>query len=323
MMPKDGNGSNYQLPLDELITYLGELSAAFEEHPDEQTRQAAISLLQGLDALHRGALTRLTAFLNDQQAGHLLLEAAESDRMIATLLSLYDLLPAEITIRQAEAALGRVRPYIESHGGDLKVLDVAEGVVYVQMGGACQGCAGATYTLQRGIRQALEEGLPGFESVVVNETQAGSNLTSSAGLISLDQVYTPPVFLQGPDFRPTVDLEELPPGAMKQVQVDDKEVLIINDDGEIYAVGAMCPGSMLPLINGRLDKMTLMCGWHNEQFDIVSGVCLDKGGTRQKGRLPVYPIATKNGQIMVAVNVPARPPVMAPTPVLVEPQVLE
>lgn len=310
MLSYEENGNNYQIPLDELTVYLGELAAAFEEHPDEQTRQAAMSLLQGLDALHRGALTRLTAYLNDHQAGHLLIEAAESDRMVAALLSLYDLLPTEIEMRQAEAALGRVRPYIESHGGELKVLDVSEGVVYVQMGGACQGCAGATYTLQRGIRQALEEGFPGFESVVVSETKAGAGQNAAPGFITLDQVYTPPSLLQGPDFQFAAALDSVPPGKMKQVELDDIQILIANVGGEIYAVGAMCPGSMLPLMNGRLDSTTILCGWHNERYDLPTGACLDKAGTRQKERLPVYPVAVQDGQIQVATNVPARPPVM-------------
>lgn len=302
----NGSGS-LQISLNELITYLGELAAAFEAHPDEQTRQAALDLLQGMDALHRAAFTRLTAFLNDHQAGHLLIEAAETDQLISTVLNLYEILPPEVTIRQAEAALARVRPYIESHGGELKVLDVSEGVVTVQMGGACQGCAGATYTLQRGIRQALEKGFPGFEEVVVMDAKPVTQ-TSASGFISVEQIYTPPSFLQAPQFQTAATLIDLPPNGMKQVNIDDVQLLLLNVNGEIYAVGAMCPGSMLPLLNGRLDRDTIICGWHNERYDIHTGACLDKADTRQKERLPVYPVAVQDGQIQVAVNVPARAP---------------
>ena len=302
------NDDRFQIPLDELITYLGALTAAFEEHPDERTREAAGSLLQALDALHREAFIRIAAFLNDHQAGHLLLEAAEADRLVSTVLNLYDLLPAEIRIRQAEAALAAVRPYIESHGGELSVLNVEEGVVYVKMGGACQGCAGASYTLQRGIRQALESGFPGFAEVVVTEAAGHA---SGNGFISLDQVYAPPSLMQKPDFQPVLNVTSLPPNTMKQVEINDMPLLLLNSEGEFYAVGAMCPGSMLPLVNGRLDGETIVCGWHNERFDIRSGKCLDKAGTRQSERLPVYPIAVLDEQIQIAVNVPARPPVMA------------
>lgn len=307
--PTNNGSGALQVPLLELITYLGELAAAFEAHPDEQTRQAALDLLQGIDALHRAAFTRLTAFLNDRQAGHLLVEAAETDQLISTVLNLYEILPTEVNIRQAEAALAPVRPYIESHGGELKVLDVADGVITVQMGGACQGCAGATYTLQRGIRQALERGFPGFAEVVVTEPSPQPGQTSAAGFIGLDQVYSPPSIMQAPQFHGAIALAELPPNSMKQMTVEEVQILLINANGEIYAVGAMCPGSMLPLVNGRLDKETIICGWHNEQFDIRTGVCLDRAGTRQKVRLPIYPVAVQAKQIKVAVNVPARPPI--------------
>lgn len=307
MTSRESPAAAGQIPLDELLDYLGQLTAAFEEHPDEQTREAVVNLLQGLDALHRAAFTRLTAFLNDRQAGHLLIEAAESDRLIGTILTLYDLLPAEVGVRQAEAALDRVRPYIESHGGELRVVDVSEGTVYVTMGGACHGCAGATYTLERGIRQALAEGFPGFEQVVVSEPQ--NSPAATGGLIGLDQIYIPPALVQGPDFQPVMSLADLQAGATYQISVQNVQLLLVNVDDEIYAVGAMCPGSMLPLNNGRVDGTTLTCGWHNEQFDLLSGRCLDRGGTRQNERLPVYPVAIENGVIQVAVNVPARPPV--------------
>lgn len=312
MTPDEQRETAAQIPLDELIAFLGELTAAFEEHPDEQTRQAALNLLQGLDALHRAAFTRLTAYLNERHAGHLLVEAAESDRLIGTVLNLYDLLPSEVNVRQAEEALARVRPYVESHGGKLMVEDVREGVVYITMGGACQGCAGATYTLQRGVRQALAEGLPGFEQVVVQEPQARP-AGREGGLIGLEQIYVPPALVQGPDFQPVLPLAELPAGHMKQVTVQELQLLLINVADEIFAVGAMCPGSMLPLVTGHLDGEKLVCGWHNERFDLVSGICLDPASTRQQERLPVYPVAIQHDSIQVAVNVPARPPVVART----------
>lgn len=299
--------SNFQLPLDELITYLGELTAAFETHPDDKTREAVINLLQGLDALHREAFTRLTAYFNEKEQGHLLLEAAESDRLIGTVLNLYDLIPVEVAVRQAEEALDAVRPYIESHGGSLKVLTVTDGIVTLEMGGACQGCAGATYTLQRGVRQALESGMPGFEDVIVQEVTP----QTSSGLIGLDQIYTPPSLMQAPDFKAVAQMDELPLDGMMQVELEGTSLLLVNSGGEIFAVGAMCPGTMLPLSNGRLIDKTILCGWHNERFDLVTGACIDPAGTRQNERLPIYPVAINGDEIQVAVNVPARPPVMS------------
>jgi hypothetical protein len=81
-----------------LIEQLDELIAAFEQHPDITTREQAITLLSGLDALHREGLGRLVERLRSAGAGEMLDHAA-SDPVVKTLLGLYDLaeleLPAE------------------------------------------------------------------------------------------------------------------------------------------------------------------------------------------------------------------------------------
>lgn len=53
-----------------------------------------------------------------------------------------------------------LNPYVASHGGHIDLLDVAEGVAYVHMGGGCQGCGMASVTLGQGIRAALLENFP-------------------------------------------------------------------------------------------------------------------------------------------------------------------
>jgi hypothetical protein len=81
-----------------LIDQLDELIAAFEQHPDFTTREQAITLLSGLDALHREGLGRLVERLRAAGAGEML-DHALSDPVVKTLLGLYDLaeldLPAE------------------------------------------------------------------------------------------------------------------------------------------------------------------------------------------------------------------------------------
>jgi len=47
-----------------------------------------------------------------------------------------------------EKALDRVRPMIASDGGEVWFVKAENGVAYVQMLGACGGCAAATMTLK-------------------------------------------------------------------------------------------------------------------------------------------------------------------------------
>ncbi len=63
-------------------------------------------------------------------------------------------------IDKVREALKTVQPYLQSHGGDVELVDVVEGVVKVKLKGACAGCPGATMTLKMGVEQMLKEKVP-------------------------------------------------------------------------------------------------------------------------------------------------------------------
>jgi len=70
------------------------------------------------------------------------------------------------TIHQrVDAALERIRPSILADGGDVWLMDVADGVAYVQMVGACGGCAAAIVTLKAGIERVVREDVPEIRAV--------------------------------------------------------------------------------------------------------------------------------------------------------------
>lgn len=308
-MNGSGNEKSHHTELEALLAYLDDVVQSFEKHPDEDTRQAVFGMLQAIDALHREGLKRLAAYLEQRGAGQLLEDAAEADRVVYTVLGLYDMLaPDEEALAGVEAALARVQPYVESHGGTLKVLDVEGGIVHVEMGGACRGCAGSQITLQRGVKKALEENFPGFEDLVVHEASVSVGVAGENGLIGLDKIETAPSYVQAPAFEPVARLDDVAPGTMKQVQLGDIRVLLANVDGDVYALGDRCPGSVLPLSAGELDGNIVTCPWHGERFDARSGRRLQENGRRRGEDAPFYPLAIKDGEIHVAVNVSTRPP---------------
>jgi Fe/S biogenesis protein NfuA len=59
-----------------------------------------------------------------------------------------------------------INPAVASHGGYIGLLDVADGVAYVQMGGGCQGCGLAEVTLSQGVRATILERFPELHDVV-------------------------------------------------------------------------------------------------------------------------------------------------------------
>ena len=54
-------------------------------------------------------------------------------------------------------ALDRIRPAIAADGGDVWLVRVQGDVAYVQMIGACGGCAAAHLTLKNGIETVVRE----------------------------------------------------------------------------------------------------------------------------------------------------------------------
>ena len=55
----------------------------------------------------------------------------------------------DIRARVEEVLQTQVNPYVASHGGVIRLIDVRDNTVFLQMGGGCQGCGMATATLDR------------------------------------------------------------------------------------------------------------------------------------------------------------------------------
>ena len=61
----------------------------------------------------------------------------------------------EELIAPVETAIEKVRPSLALDGGDIQFLMVKNGVVYVQLKGACVGCGSAGNTLKYGVERQL------------------------------------------------------------------------------------------------------------------------------------------------------------------------
>ena len=57
-------------------------------------------------------------------------------------------------------ALDTVRPYMESHGGNVELVGLEDGVATLALQGSCNGCAASRATLELAIKQALDEHAP-------------------------------------------------------------------------------------------------------------------------------------------------------------------
>lgn len=64
-------------------------------------------------------------------------------------------------------ALDRVRPYLQSDGGDIKLVEITDDMtVKVKLTGACHGCPYSMQTLKAGVEQAVLKEVPEIKRVV-------------------------------------------------------------------------------------------------------------------------------------------------------------
>jgi len=65
------------------------------------------------------------------------------------------------------SALEKVRPYLQSDGGDISLVEITEdNTVKVKLQGACHGCPFSVQTLKAGVEQALMKEVPEIKKVV-------------------------------------------------------------------------------------------------------------------------------------------------------------
>ena len=60
-------------------------------------------------------------------------------------------------------------------------------------------------------------------------------------------------------------------GQMKKVSVDENEVVILNMDGNYFAIDDTCTHAGGSLSEGKLDGSTIICDWHGAQFECRRG----------------------------------------------------
>ncbi|XP_059311776.1 nifU-like protein 1, chloroplastic [Lycium ferocissimum] len=70
---------------------------------------------------------------------------------------LYSAKQFELTLENVDMVLEDVRPYLISDGGNVDVVSVEDGVVLLQLQGACESCPSSTTTMKMGIERVLKE----------------------------------------------------------------------------------------------------------------------------------------------------------------------
>ena len=111
---------------------------------------------------------------------------------------------------------------------------------------------------------------------------------------------------------------ELPEGTRQVVQMQDHSILLIHENGAIYAMVSACPHMGQLLKGAKIEGTTITCPRHHSAFDLRTGdvqawspwppaVGKMLGALRRERALTVYETKVEEGAIWVHVPDEGRP----------------
>jgi Fe-S cluster biogenesis protein NfuA/nitrite reductase/ring-hydroxylating ferredoxin subunit len=292
-MSPSGNGTTTSLPsltVDDFEALARKVDEAFSEVQALPTefRGKALSLKSAIEEFHKVGLTHIVRTLKQDERGKELLFQLVDEPAVHALFSMHGLVRADLRT-QVSRVIDMVRPYMQSHGGDVALVDVRNKVVYVELSGNCNGCSMSQVTLKNTVEETLKQQLPDILGVeVVLPTPVNP---SGLGLVQLGVADPNAGWIPGPM------VNELPSERPFAFSHDGTDILLLPSKQGLRAYRNACAHQGLPLDGGLLDceNGTITCPWHGFQFDSQSGECF----SAPQCQLEPFPLRVTDQQVWV------------------------
>jgi Fe-S cluster biogenesis protein NfuA/nitrite reductase/ring-hydroxylating ferredoxin subunit len=199
--------------------------------------------------MYGAGLERIVELIDDEETRGRL----AADELVAGLLMIHDLYPVPLEERVTQA-LDSVRPYMESHGGNIELLGFEDGVVKLRLEGSCKSCRASSSTLELAVRQALQEAAPDLlgmdvEGVVEDEPDSGEAAITGIPL----------PLAQGNGGPAWHVLDIAAPDALVTADVAGMSLFVANVDGTLLAYRNSCASCGGDLAAAELDGGALAC----------------------------------------------------------------
>ena len=289
---------------EQLVARVQELQERLEATGDAATREVADQLVSAVVQMYGAGLERIVDLLvGTGEDGRQIAASLAEDELVSTLLLIHDLHPVPLEDR-VQAALDSVRPYMESHGGNVELVSLQHGVATIHLRGSCSDCSASAVTLELAIKQALEEAAPDLEALevlgVAAQTAGGPGLPMVSGSVPPTGMELP-VVMSGAAPQPSwVDLESvagLADGALAAVSVAGSDLVVANVDGTLLAYHDRCANCGGPLHAGLLSAGALACPECERSFFLPrAGRSLDD----EQMQLEPVPLLRDEGRVKVA-----------------------
>ncbi|MDR3638151.1 MAG: NifU family protein [Isosphaeraceae bacterium] len=152
---------------------LDALLQGIERHADPAVRSRTREIVQAILELQGAGLERVLGHMAEAgETGATILDACARDEVAGGLLLLHGLHPLDVEQR-VQLALEQVRPYLKSHGGNVELLGIHDGVARLRLEGSCHGCPSSALTMKQTIEEAILGRAPDVVAVEVEgETAA-------------------------------------------------------------------------------------------------------------------------------------------------------
>ncbi|HTX13312.1 MAG TPA: NifU family protein [Solirubrobacteraceae bacterium] len=268
------------MDIQQLVERVQDLQAQLDSTPDSATREVAEELVSAVVQMYGAGLERIVESLQQGgSAGGQIAASLAEDPLVATLLLIHDLHPVPLEQR-VQGALDSVRPYMESHGGNVELLSLQDGIARIHLRGSCSDCSASSVTLELAIKQALEEAAPDLEGLEVEGVNAGT--------------------AEGSEQSVWIDIEavsDLADGSLAAVDVAGRELLVANVDGALLAYRDRCASCGAPLHGGLLLAGALSCPECARSFFLPrAGRSMDD----ERMQLEPVPLLREDGRVKVA-----------------------
>lgn len=280
-------------PIEELADALDRALAA-QVDIDRLSQRVVEDVKKALEDIHRAAIVTMVRTLREDPRGKELLFELVDDPAVRLVLMMHELIRPD-PMTQAQQALDTVRPQLQSHGGDVELDRIEDGIAYVRLHGACNGCSMSAVTMRNGVEEALVAAVPGVSAVEVLPNEPGPTLIplSDMGLSGGDAVSAETGWVE------TMEIDKFELGAV--TVVEDANAVVVNLAGQLTAYVNECAHMGLPLDDAEIDDKsgTLTCSWHGYCFDALSGECTSLPGAQ----LEQLPLRVDNGRVWLRTGV--------------------
>jgi Fe-S cluster biogenesis protein NfuA/nitrite reductase/ring-hydroxylating ferredoxin subunit len=279
----------------ELVEEVERLLEEVETLPDPVARQTSTAIVQALLELYGAGLERMVEEIAPRDDEQEIARAFADDELISHLLLLHGLHPVGLEQRVLDA-LQEVRPYLESHGGNVELLEVEGAIVRLRLQGSCSGCPSSAMTLKLAIENAIRKTAPEVEEVIAE----GADASTASPLL---QIELAPAAVDG-SWTMAGALPELAASAVPLVkEVAGTRLLFLKIAGRAYAYRARCPACEQSLDAAAIDGSELTCAGCGNRFDALrAGRGLDLPELHLE---PVPLLEGEDGLVRVALPVAA------------------